>query len=102
MSKFHLFSVIINIKSLGRYNMNCNVMAVKLDKRVQNATKVQEVLTQHGCLIQNRMGIHEANENACSDCGMIILTLLDKQDEITKLKSALEQIEGVKSALITL
>ncbi len=82
--------------------MKCNVMAIKLDKRTNNALKVQEVLTKHGCIIQNRIGFHEANENVCSDCGVIILTLLDKPSEIDLLKSDLNAIQGLHSALICL
>jgi len=82
--------------------MKFNVIAIKIDKRNQNAFKVQEVLTKNGCLIQNRIGFHETSEKSCSDTGMIILVLLDRPEDINVLKNDLSKIDGVVSSHITL
>ncbi len=82
--------------------MKCNVLAMRIDKRINSAIKVQEVLTKHGCIIQNRMGFHEANDKVCSECGIIILTLMDNPSEIEQLMTDLGKIEGLHSSLVTL
>ncbi|MGL5084157.1 MAG: hypothetical protein ACRC68_00260 [Clostridium sp.] len=77
------------------------VMAIKILPRNVAATKVQEILTKYGCIIQTRLGLHEADKNTCSSSGLILLNLLhDEQEEIKKLKSELDSIEGVTSKII--
>lgn len=77
------------------------VMAIKILPRNISAPKVQEILTKYGCIIQTRLGLHEADKNSCSPSGLIILNLLhDEQGEIKKLKEELDLIEGVTSKII--
>lgn len=75
-----------------------NIMTMLLNNRTQNAGKLQEVLTKSGCLIKVRLGIHEAG-NVCSDEGLIILQLTGSADELSRLESDLNSVEGVKAKL---
>lgn len=49
------------------------LVLVKLKARNQKAEQVQHVLTQHGCDISLRVGLHEVSKDGCSDEGLIIL-----------------------------
>jgi hypothetical protein len=69
-------------------------MAILVDKRTDAAPEVQKVLTEHGCVINNRLGIHESS--TCADEGMIILDITVSDDEVDQLKNELRSIEGVK------
>lgn len=76
-----------------------NIMTLLLNNRIQNAIKLQEVLTKSGCLIKVRLGIHEAGE-VCSNEGLIVLQLTGSTEELTMLEKELNSVDGVKAKLV--
>lgn len=72
-----------------------NVMSVLTNKRVQNVNEMQKVLTESGCIIKTRLGIHDASEDSCSNEGLIILHLTGSEAEINLLEDKLNEIPGV-------
>lgn len=77
------------------------IMAIKIDPRVSTAPTVQEVLTKYGCIIQTRLGLHEASKTSCANSGLVILNLIhDEKEEINNLKEELNGINGVTAKLI--
>ncbi|MDK2886772.1 MAG: hypothetical protein PWP54_1335 [Thermosipho sp. (in: thermotogales)] len=78
------------------------VMAILIDNREKAATKVQELLTQYGCYIKTRLGLHEGVPQYCSNSGLIILELVDDESKHEELKEKLNKIPGVKSDLMRL
>jgi len=72
------------------------IMGVEITHREENALRVQELLTNHGCSIKTRLGLHEAG-NLCSSVGLVLLEFAPNQDEkILELEKNLEKLEGVK------
>ncbi|TDS32295.1 hypothetical protein [Halanaerobium congolense] len=69
------------------------IMAVLIDKRTDAAPEVQKVLTDYGCLISTRLGMHESS--SCEEEGMIILDLVGSKEEVSELEAALTEIGGV-------
>ena len=81
--------------------MTCEkIMVIKISQRSDKAPKVQTVLTEFGCIIKTRLGLHEAGE-ACSEVGTLILQLCGDED-YQDLEKALNAIEGVKAKLVVL
>lgn len=76
------------------------IMAIKILPRDVSAPKVQQILTKYGCIIQTRLGLHEADKGTCSPSGLIILNLINEGDEIKKLKDELDLVEGVTAKMI--
>nr|WP_239559147.1 hypothetical protein [Sporohalobacter salinus] len=76
-------------------------MAVLIDKRRNVAPKVQQILTKYGCIIETRLGMHEGVGQECSEEGIIILRLSNKQ-KANELKEKLEAIERVQAKMIEL
>ncbi|GAB6167800.1 hypothetical protein JCM1393_02600 [Clostridium carnis] len=77
------------------------IMAIKIDPRNISAPKVQEILTKYGCIIQTRLGLHEASKNTCSNSGLVILNLIhEEKEEIAKLNNELNEIKGVTAKLV--
>lgn len=72
------------------------VVGVHITNRVQHAVHVQEVLTEFGCLIKTRLGLHEADSDVCSPNGLLILELLDKDSEVARFVNAMSAVEGVE------
>lgn len=81
--------------------MDCNIMIVKINERRVMSPKVQEVLSQFGCSIRVRLGLHET-ENICSDEGVLILQLTGDRKEMLGLEKALGALEGVKAKMVML
>ena len=77
--------------------MSCyNIMTLILNNRIKNAVKLQDVLTESGCIIKTRLGLHEAGD-ACTNEGLIILQLAGSAEEIEALERKLNAVEGVKA-----
>jgi len=73
-----------------------------MDNRVSNAASFQQVLTDNGCKIKARLGLHEVSDNLCATDGLIILQPYGKKEEIENLVQELNRLEGVKAKLIDL
>ena len=70
-------------------------MALTIDHRIPNAPQIQTILTKHGCIIKTRIGLHESNEIACSEKGLILLHLNSDLKEAQELEEELQEFEGV-------
>lgn len=54
--------------------MNCYyIIGLRVDHRRSNALNLQKALTEFGCNIRLRVGLHETSEEFCSDDGVIML-----------------------------
>ena len=72
------------------------IMGVEIGNREDSALKVQKVLTESGCIIKTRLGLHEAT-NICSSKGLILLEfVMDKDQEVKEFESKMSAIEDVK------
>lgn len=72
------------------------IMLILLTNRVKNAVEVQKVLTEFGCFIKTRLGLHNVEDNVCADRGLLVLQLVGDEKEHKKMTEKLEAIEGVK------
>lgn len=77
-------------------------MALTIDHRSAEVLEVQTILTKYGCIIKTRLGLHESNEDSCSQRGLIILQLSSNPDEVKKLEDEIKQLEGIKVKYMTL
>ena len=58
------------------------IVGVHITDRVQHVPSVQNVLTDFGCYIKTRVGLHDASENYCSPNGLIILEMVGDEEKI--------------------
>ena len=73
------------------------IMGIQVMHRNDDAVQVQKLLTEYGCFIKTRLGLHNAADDRtfCSDAGLIIIEFItdaDKEvreviDKFTKLGS---------------
>lgn len=73
-----------------------NVMTLLVNNRRKNVPRLQEVLTESGCIIKARLGLHEAGD-VCSNDGLIILQLDGSKKEIAELEECLNKLDGIKA-----
>lgn len=72
------------------------VVGVHITNRVKHVPDVQKVLTDYGCSIKTRIGLHEVSDNTCSTKGLLILEMYGHEADIIKMEDALKAIEGVE------
>jgi len=72
------------------------IIGILIKDRQKEAGEVQKALTSYGCSIKTRLGLHEVNENYCSNAGLILLELTGDYAEMDNLENALFKIEGIE------
>lgn len=75
------------------------VIGIHISDRMTNASSVQEILTEYGCNIKTRLGLHDASEDSCAPGGLMLLQITggeDKADEIIHRLSLLKSIKAKK------
>ncbi|HOV13733.1 MAG TPA: hypothetical protein PK771_05575 [Spirochaetota bacterium] len=77
-------------------------MVVLISTRREVAVKVQQVLTDYGCIIKTRLGIHDGVLDKCSEVGLVMLELVGSEKEINELNDKLAIIKGVSAKLVKL
>jgi hypothetical protein len=73
-----------------------------MENRIDNALKFQETLTQNGCKIKARLGLHEVSEDVCANDGIIILQPCGNKEDVEALVEELNKLEGVTAKYIDL
>ncbi len=72
------------------------IMGIKVEERVDKVSRVQELLTKHGCEISTRLGLHVASADACSTQGLILLEFIDNADDsANELERELKELGSV-------
>ncbi len=71
------------------------IIGVHITNRVKNVPSVQAVLTEFGCFIKTRLGLHDITNDSCSPNGLLIVELLGEDGKFEAFVRALKAIEGV-------
>jgi hypothetical protein len=72
------------------------ILGVHITDRVHHVRSVQDMLTEYGCSIRTRLGLHEADKGFCSSNGLIVLEMTDDITVAQELANKLIAIEGVE------
>jgi hypothetical protein len=72
------------------------VLGVHITNRVKNAVDVQKLLTEYGCNIKTRLGLHEVAPDACGPNGLLLLEMAGELARGEELAEKLNAIEGVE------
>jgi hypothetical protein len=72
------------------------VLGIGLGNRVENAADFQRILTECGCYIKTRLGLHEVNENLCAPGGLIILEVYGGDAAVAEMESKLKAVKGLQ------
>ena len=72
------------------------ILGVNISARTQAVPNVQAVLTEFGCNIRTRLGLHETTDGSCAPGGLLILDTHGDESSVEKLAAALEAIQGVE------
>lgn len=73
------------------------ILGAHITDRMKNAEKFQKVLSQYGCHVKTRIGLHEVSEQHCSPEGVVLLEIFGDEAVAMELKAALNAIDGIES-----
>ena len=82
--------------------MGRNVLLILVGHRHEAAVSVQQALTNHGCIIKTRLGLHSGVLTECSEKGLIFCELVGDKNEQKELLNELNLIKEVKAQLVSL
>jgi hypothetical protein len=71
------------------------ILGVQVTKRVQNVPLMQSILTEYGCNIKTRLGLHEVTESTCSTIGLLILETYGNEKLILEMEAKLRAVPGI-------
>lgn len=71
------------------------IIGIRLDNRANTAIDFQKTLTQFGCIIKTRLGLHDVSDNKCAPNGIILLEVIDDTEAIEFIKE-LAKIPGAE------
>lgn len=72
------------------------VLGVHIQNRVKNAPEIQKLLTDYGCNIKTRIGLHEVTDDFCSGSGVILLEMVGDKSKADELSNRLNSFDGVE------
>jgi hypothetical protein len=71
------------------------ILGVQVTNRLENIMDVQKILTEYGCNIKTRLGLHDVSESHCSTVGLLILETYGDEADILQMESKLRQLKGL-------
>ena len=71
------------------------IFCVQFTNRIKNALEIQEILTEFGCNIKTRLGLHEVTETVCSTLGILILEMYGDIKQIKDMETRLKAVQGI-------
>ena len=72
------------------------ILGVHVTERLKHASQVQSLLTEYGCHIKTRLGLHEVSTNLCSSNGLLILEMFGDLGKCRELAEKLNAVGGVE------
>jgi hypothetical protein len=72
------------------------IFGVHITNRATQVPSVQHLLTEYGCNIKTRIGLHHVDDQVCSPRGLILLEMFGKMATCRELKTKLTALEGVE------
>ena len=71
------------------------IVGIHVDDRIKRASDVQQLLTDYGCNIKTRIGLHEVTGQFCAGFGLILLEMIGDPGKVKELTQKLDAIDGV-------
>jgi len=78
------------------------LLLILVNMRKESVASVQKILTDWGCIVKTRLGIHDGVLDNCSDSGLIILELVGSNQQTGEMNRKLNLLTGVKAEIVRL
>ncbi|MBN2710993.1 MAG: hypothetical protein JXR97_00965 [Planctomycetes bacterium] len=71
------------------------ILGVHITDRLKNVPEVQKILSEFGCNIKTRLGLHEVSPESCSPVGLLLIEFIGGEAKANDMIAKIEGIEGV-------
>ena len=71
------------------------VLGIQVTNRVEKVPDVQKILTEYGCNIKTRLGLHEVSKSVCSALGLLLLDTYGDEADILEMEKKLKKVKGL-------
>ncbi len=71
------------------------ILGIRITNRVKDVPTVQAILTEYGCNIKTRLGLHDAGPSHCSTTGLLIVEMCGLESDILAFETKLRGVLGV-------
>ncbi len=82
--------------------MEKTILLILIKDRKGSAVTVQKILTDWGCTIKTRLGIHDGTLDNCTNSGLVILEIVGDKAKNEEITRKLNLVANVKAQLVTL
>lgn len=72
------------------------IIGVSLENRLEEAVQFQKIITNFGCEIGTRIGLHPSNSEKCSNRGVILLEVYGEAEYLIKELSEKWKIQTMR------
>ena len=78
------------------------IFGIRLSDRMKNSSQLQDLLTNYGCIIKTRIGLHDTSCGVCSPYGIILLETIKDEERINDMINDLQNLKGVRFNIMEL
>ena len=71
------------------------VLGIQVTDRVKEIPDVQKILTEYGCSIRTRLGLHEVSKKVCSTVGLLLLDTFGDETDVLMMEKKLKKVKGL-------
>ncbi len=57
------------------------IIGIKLSNRNETSIEFQKILSDYGCSIRTRIGLHDTHTDYCTNFGIVLLEVIDDKAE---------------------
>ena len=82
--------------------MEKTILIVLIGDRKDAAITIQKILTDWGCTIKTRLGLHDGVLDNCTNSGLLILDIVGDKNKNEEMTRKLNLVKGVKAQLVNL
>ena len=83
------------------YNINMTtILGVKLQNRDNTSHEFQKIVSDFGCIIKTRLGLHSLQGGFCTSYGIILLEITDDK-RLPEFETALLKIDKIEIKSMT-
>jgi hypothetical protein len=72
------------------------IIGIAINNRKEDSMKLQEILTEYGCDIKTRIGLHDMGEYKCLNYGIVLIEVINNTNEIYDKLSKYWKIQIMK------
>jgi hypothetical protein len=71
------------------------ILGIQVTNRVEKIPDVQKILTEYGCNIKMRLGLHEVSKSVCSALGLLLLDTYGNEVKVLEMEKKLKKVKGL-------